>query len=434
MKKVSLIATAVAASLAAGSAFAVDFNGYVRSGVGLSGDAGENIGFEKSKVGRLGNENDTFFEVGLGQELYNEDGVSFYLDSLIAHAVDGNNDWEASDSALRVINIQAKGLIASDKDAVVWTGKRYYQRRDVHITDFYYLNTSSGAGAGIENLSVGGGKLSTAIIMDAGKQDSGTATYDWVDADSDASTTPVWQQTGYATEDVDAYTLDIRYAGINLWEDASLELAGAYNFANEKKGQKAVADDGALLTAIMQQGMDSGFNQTVLQYGTSSYAAQMPGLGGGNNFDRSGVNNDGKGFRVLNWGVVGLGDSWEVGHQVMFASASDIGENKWDQASQAYSGVKTFDHTLANVVVRPAYKWNKIMKTVAEVGYYTEEKDNVDAAGSKFTLAQTWSAGSSFWARPEIRVYGSYFMDHEGEGFSGDDSEFSAGVQFEAWW
>lgn len=446
MNKYTLLAATISAALLAPTASAVDFSGYARSGVGLSGDSGENIGYEKSKVGRLGNENDTFFEVGLGQELYNEDGVSFYLDSLIAHAVDGNNDWEASDSALSVINIQAKGLIKSDKDAVVWTGKRYYQRRDVHITDFYYLNTSSGAGAGIENLSLGGGKLSTAIIMDAGKQD-GSAKYDWVNLDSngDVAKKPEdvvsqkWQKVGHTSDDVDAYTLDVRYAGINLWENASLELAGAYNFANAKDGQTVVADDGVLLTAILQQGLDSGFNQTVFQYGTSSYAAQMPGLGGGNNFDRSGVNNDGTGFRVLNWGVVGLGDNWEVGHQVMFASASDIGENSWDQASQGYAGLNKFDHTLANVVVRPAYKWNNIMKTIAEVGYYTEEKDDNKASASKFTLAQAWSAGSSFWARPEIRVYGSYFMDlednHFGDTVPGDaDSEFSVGVQFEAWW
>ncbi|MEZ9646292.1 maltoporin LamB [Vibrio sp. 10N.261.52.C2] len=447
MKKVSLIAAAVATSLAAGSAFAVDFSGYVRSGIGLSGNDGENLGYEKSKLGRLGNENDTFFEVGLGQELYNEDGVSFYLDSLIAHAVDGDNDWEASDSALRVINVQAKGLIKSDADATMWVGKRYYQRRDVHITDFYYLNTSSGAGVGVENLSLGGGKLSTALITDEGSQ-AGAATYGYVagnnKVDPDQDPDQVWAQTGYGSEDVSAYILDVRYAGIDLWSDASLELAAAYNFAHEKKDQTAVGDDGALLSAIVHQGLDNGFNQTVFQYGTNSYAAQMPGLGGGNNYDRSGANNDADGFRIINWGVVGMGSNWEVGHQIMFASASDVGtsdsfKNNYDSVTGAYvdttavAGTK-FDHTLANIVVRPEYKWDNNMKTIFEVGYYAEEKDNVDYAASKYTVAQAWGAGSSFWARPEIRLFASYFVDHEGTAFSGEDSEVSIGAQFEAWW
>ncbi len=44
MKKVSLIAAAVASTLSAG-AFAAEanFNGYMRAGMGLSGDNGENV-------------------------------------------------------------------------------------------------------------------------------------------------------------------------------------------------------------------------------------------------------------------------------------------------------------------------------------------------------------------------------------------------------
>ena len=457
MKKVSVIAAAVAATLTAGSALAVDFNGYVRSGLGISGENGENIGYEKGKVGRLGNENDTFFEVGLGQELYNEDGVSFYLDSLIAHSVAGNNDWEPSPSALRVINMQAKGLIKSDKDATLWVGKRYYQRRDIHITDFYYLNTSSGAGVGLENLSVGGGKLSTAVIMDDGKQ-RGSATYGWVNtggdpADPSVPPTEAWKQTGFGEDTVNAFTFDVRYAGIDLWDGANLELTGAYNVGNAKKDQTLAADDGVLLGAILQQGLSAGFNQTVLQYGTNSYAAQMPGLGGGNNYDRTDDKNNGaNGFRIFNWGVAGLGDSWEIGHQILFAQASDVSTGStWSIDSATGNGSLTvkdsslsygkMDHTFANVVVRPAYKWNNNMKTVFEAGYYQEEKKQSGAkdkyAASKFTIAQTWAPNASFWARPEIRVFGSYFKDHEGTankagGF--DDSEFTVGAQFEAWW
>jgi maltoporin len=457
MKKVSVIAAAVAGTLMAGSALAVDFNGYVRSGLGISGENGENIGYEKGKLGRLGNENDTFFEVGLGQELYNEDGVSFYLDSLIAHSVAGNNDWEPSPSALRVINVQAKGLIKSDKDATLWVGKRYYQRRDIHITDFYYLNTSSGAGVGLENLSVGGGKLSTAIIMDDGKQ-RGDATYGWVNtyADPDNANpgdepTPEWKKTGFGEDTVNAFTIDVRYAGIDLWEDANLELTGAYNVGNAKKDQTLAADDGLLVGAILQQGLSAGFNQTVLQYGTNSYAAQMPGLGGGNNYDRTDDKNNGaNGFRIFNWGVAGLSDNWEIGHQILFAQAKDVSTtSQWTTSSETgVAGGLTvkdssltagqMDHTFANVVVRPAYKWNNNMKTVFEAGYYQEEKKQSAAkdkfAASKFTIAQTWAPNASFWARPEIRVFGSYFKDHEGTASGFDDSEFTIGAQFEAWW
>ena len=71
MKKVSAIAAAVAATLAAGSAFAVDFHGYMRAGVGVNADGGQQIDFKKSQIGRLGNESDVYGEIQLGKEVYN---------------------------------------------------------------------------------------------------------------------------------------------------------------------------------------------------------------------------------------------------------------------------------------------------------------------------------------------------------------------------
>ncbi|MDF4881362.1 carbohydrate porin, partial [Vibrio parahaemolyticus] len=54
-------------------------------------------------------------------------------------------------------------------------------------------------------------------------------------------------------------------------------------------------------------------------------------------------------------------------------------------------------------------------------------------------VAQAWSAGSSFWARPEIRVYASYLTaDKEDNSNTFDngrsDDTFQFGVQAEAWW
>ncbi|WP_391091596.1 maltoporin LamB [Vibrio sp. NH-UV-68] len=399
MKKVSVIAAAVATTLSAGAFAAdVDFHGYARGGVGLSGE-GSHVTYEKNKVGRLGNEDDLYAELGLNAELYSQGDVTFNLETLVAYGQAGNNNWEGNANALRVMNVQAKGLFESDKEAVLWAGQRYYQRKDIHITDFYFLDTSGGAGGGIENLSLGENvKASFALMHDDGSQ---------------------------GAETVSGYTFDARFAGIKLTDNTNLELALAYDFANEAEGQTVAADDGVLATAVFGTGLSNGFNQTVLQYGTASYGKQMATYGGGGWYNRSGGNNDADGFRIINWGVTGLGDAWELGHVVMYAQASDTDSG---------------DITAYNAVVRPMYKWDEHMKTVFEVGYFADETKNsgttTDAAGSKLTVAQAWSAGSSFWARPEIRVYGSYFMDHEADSFANntDDSEFSVGIQMEAWW
>ncbi len=70
------LSTALAAALITPSAFAataaiptVDFHGYLRAGVGVSGDGSE-AEWQKNKLGRLGNESDTYGELELGSEVY----------------------------------------------------------------------------------------------------------------------------------------------------------------------------------------------------------------------------------------------------------------------------------------------------------------------------------------------------------------------------
>ncbi len=125
------LSVALAAALIAPSAFAataaiptIDFHGYMRAGVGVSGDGSE-AEWQKNKLGRLGNESDTYGELELGSEVYKKDDVSFYLDSMVSMVSDGSNDNETTlnDDAqfgLRQLNLQIKGLIPGDPNAVIW--------------------------------------------------------------------------------------------------------------------------------------------------------------------------------------------------------------------------------------------------------------------------------------------------------------------------
>ncbi|UPR32507.1 maltoporin LamB [Vibrio crassostreae] len=413
MKKVSLIAAAVATTLAAGSAFAVDFNGYMRAGTGISGNGNGDVSVNKNGIGRLGNENDNYYEFGLAEELKTGE-QTWRVESMIAQGNDGSNGWEDGDFNVAQFAVKAKGVLSFDDEATLWAGKTYYQRKDIHITDFYYLNTS-GTGGGIENLSIGDQKLSVALIQDG---------------DHDEST---------------GYIFDARLANIGLWQDASLELALAYNFATDSDDKSEEADDGLLASAIIHQGMDNGFHQTILQYGTNGYGVQAANFWGSGTYYARGTEafNDASGFRLINWGVMNLGESWEMGHQLAYLSGSDIGGADKDGN---YTN-KTFDIDQYSVVVRPMYKWNDTMRTIFEAGYNAGERiiggetnpltglATEDFGNAKFTVAQAWAMGDSFWARPEIRVYGSYILDTENkDAFNGDDTEYVFGIQAEAWW
>ncbi|MGR5092039.1 maltoporin [Vibrio maritimus] len=426
MKKVSVVAAAVVGVLAAGQAMAdVDFHGYMRAGVGVSEHGGQQTTFEKNKVGRLGNEGDVYGEIGIGKEVYNDNGKSMYVDSMVALTSNGSNDWESTENddakfALRQFNVQAKGFIASAPEATIWAGKRYYQRKDIHISDFYYLNIS-GAGAGVEGIEAGPGKLSLAWVRNDrndGVQDGDPSTGQTPDAGNDGGA-------------LNVNTLDIRYAGIPLWEGASLELIGNAALVNPTDQASQAAKDaknGFMGTAELTVGLSRGFNKTVAQYGTEGYSKTFAFYGDGSWYGAE-AKDGASGYRLINWGVSEFGENFEFGHQLVYG----VGEGMWDGQDK---------WTTYSAVVRPMYKWNDNMRTILEAGYSQDDNDGSKTTNSKFTIAQAWSAGPSFWARPELRVYASYLnQDADGQTdgsykFNGGESksQMQVGVQVEAWW
>ncbi|RQM72272.1 maltoporin LamB [Aeromonas jandaei] len=405
------IAAAVTAALASQAAFAVDFHGYMRGGFGVSDNGGQQT-LSQQKVGRLGNEKNVFAEIQIGQEVYNKNDVSFYVDTMVAFGDDDSAKSTWNDNiAGRQANIQAKNLFGGGE--TLWAGQRYYQRHDIHLSDFYYWDVS-GIGGGLENVVMGPGKASVALIQS--------------DTNADFKS---------GNERIDTNTLDIRYAGIPLWKDASLELGYDFAQANVTDDQKARlgydAKDGQMGTAELTWGLSGGFNKTVLQYMTGGLANQAATYGAGNGNGLVIEQGDGKGFRAINHGVIALGASnFEVGHQLVYGEANDVYVNK-----------KLADIDTFSAVVRPAYNWSDTMKTYLELGYFKDNEKIKNSAeksteGSKYTIAQAWSAGRGYWARPEIRVFASYLQQDgalakDSNGVAQDDA-FTVGVQAEAWW
>ncbi|OOF34054.1 maltoporin [Salinivibrio costicola] len=439
MRKVSLIAAAVATAVTATSAFAVDFNGYMRAGVGVSADGGQQVTFQKNKIGRLGNEGDIYGEVQLGKEVYNNDGKTFYVDSMLAMTSNGSNDWEgtaancglatndsggdivkcANDAefALRQLNVRAQGVLDFAPEATLWAGKRYYQRRDIHISDLYYWNIS-GAGAGIEGIEAGPGQLSLAWVRNDRNDNFKLG-------ENNNGDTP---DTGNEGSAVNVNTLDARYAGIPLWENGSLEVGINYALVHDTDAASQAAKDaknGVMLTSELTQGLADGFNKTVFQYGTEGYSKSFAFYGDGSWYGAE-AKSGASGYRLINWGVVGLGDDWELGHQLLYG----VGEEMWDGQDKWKA---------MSAVMRPVYKWNQNSKTIFEAGYSVDDNDGNKDKYGKFTVAQAWSAGSSFWARPEIRLYASYLNSDKADNSKSFDNRTSDdslqfGVQVEAWW
>ena len=451
------ISAAVALALGSFSASAVDFHGYFRAGVQNNLTNGGAVycfgnGNAGHLLGRLGDECDTYAELALTQEVFNKAKNKFTVNTLMAWGTtEGNwdkqgNSWQAvgkggdraganGDSAWhgqRASIREAWAGYTLPMGAQIWAGKRFYQRKDIHILDFYYLN-DSGTGAGIEGIPVGTlGQASFAVIK---------------------------QQVDLGgTNARDTYNIDARWSGIPLWKDASLDLAMIWGLPSttdsQKDKQKETGDvayssnSGVILMAEYTQGnFFGGFNKLSVTYGTDGFA--YAGVLNGGNHVGDGFkpdDDDAWGLRVIDWGLIEQ-DKWNLGYS--FMGAYRHGDAHWTHSNG-------HDYSF---VIRPAYKWSNFTSTVLEAGYFVGKNtgndyydasaghgwgtgwqmpshDHVDAY--KFTLAQQFSPMTTFWARPSIRFYVSYLggslMKKEATGQDDHNGEVSIGAQAEAWW
>ena len=417
-------------------------------------------------MGRLGDECDTYAELALSQEVFNKNNNKFTISTLLAYGTkEGNwdyqgNTWQGESggngsawSGQRLSLREAWAGYEMPSGMQLWAGKRYYQRKDIHIMDWYYLN-NSGTGIGLENINAGIGSVSVALIKQ--QVDTGLANGD---------------------ADVNSWKLDARLGGVQLWTDASLDLALIYAWQNLSEGQKKAKDNGTfhgkanngfLATAELTQGnFFGGFNKVILQYGHDGFDGVGTIAGGNHAGDTvNPYSEKGNGFRFIDWGVIEQ-PSWNLGYVFMATH-----RNAYDEDTT--EGGANWAHPTGNdynFVIRPAYKWSDFTSTVLEFGYaniaatgwngyWTNDKFtpydgkygetrgwNTDPNGhkarsrlsaTKLTIAQQWTPGSHFWARPSIRIFASWlsgdFMNKMNTGIADQNHEFVLGGQVEAWW
>ena len=496
------ISAAVALALGSFSASAVDFHGYFRSGIQNNLTNGGAVycfgnGNQGHLMGRLGDECDTYAEIALSQEVFNKAKNKFTVNTLVAWGThegtwdEQGNSWQgvgfggdrAGDKGSSAWNGQRASIREAwagytlPMGAQIWAGKRFYQRKDIHILDFYYLN-DSGTGAGIEAIPVGNlGQASFAVIKQQIDENSGATQWTYKVAQSkDKDGKVIYEGTESvdykALNARDVYKFDVRWTGIPLWKDASLDLAMIWGLPSTTDSQKAAAgnnpsesnlssNSGVLLQAEYVQGnFFGGFNKLSVTYGTDGFA-YVGVLNGGNHAGDTYAPGDADswGIRVIDWGLIEQ-DKWNLGYSLMGA---------YKHADEAHwSHPNGHDYSF---VIRPAYKWSNFTSTVFEAGYTTQtntcwngwsdtaghayytdangnvlpkadgltchaKKDHVDAY--KFTLAQQFSPMTTFWARPSIRFYVSYLggdlMNKKYTGQDDHDGEVSIGAQAEAWW
>ncbi|WP_095210444.1 maltoporin [Endozoicomonas ascidiicola] len=388
------LASASAGAMASYSGDDIDFSAYARSGIGSTNKGGEQLCFKAAGAPskyRLGNECETYAELKFGANLYDQNGIKFYLDTNVSYVTAGQADEGNTDTTLREMNIQATNVFGDALlGAMLWAGKRFYQRHDVHMIDFYYWNMS-GPGAGIQNIDIGMGNLDVAWVRN--------------DKGSDSGTTP-------KTSSVTTNILDVRWNDIRLMENLALELGVDYGKGSpEDKNPITKKDDkdGWLLTGELTWNIMGGSNKFVAQYATDAMTA--PGIGASGTEIKTNNNFDGDKFwRILDHGAISLMPKLDVMYVVGY---TEVKNDKY-LATQDENKIKWI-----TAGIRPSWNWNDITSTAIELGYdqvktsflaapgATKERDKKSKL-TKFTIAQQFHPSFGNMVRPQIRAFATY--------------------------
>ncbi|MCI0509753.1 maltoporin [Chromohalobacter marismortui] len=418
-----------------------NFFGYARSGIGSTAGGGSQTCFKAAGAPakyRLGNECETYAELGLGANLFDQRGTSFDFASRVAYVTAQDNDAESlqdpdNDIALREMYVTGTNAIGGLPDgSTLWAGKRFYKRHDIHMNDFYYWDVS-GPGVGISDIDMGVGNLSLAWVRSSG---------------SDSENFPDGGQR--LSDD----TVDMRLTDIATNPGGSLQLGVDYGRASLPEWQEDFYDDNGIdyeegdkgwmgTIEHTQSNWFGGSNTVALQYATDGIITSN-----GNAVGRPAgglVSQDGDMWRVLDHGHVWLvQDKLDMLYTAIYEDKNmdDNTGRKWFSAG-----------------IRPVYYWNDIMSTAVELGYdRIEPQSNVSSYNgedhhvTKLTIAQQWSAGRGAMIRPTIRLFATYAKwngdAYEERGVANsldtgagpnnvdfnDTDGLTFGAQMEVWW
>lgn len=356
----------IAGLLGAGSAQAVDFDGYFRAGPGATSKnaarACYNLGISGGHY-RLGNECDFYGEFGLAQSA-TVDGVQ-YKAKVMFNEYNPGSDVGGSSSSFEQMYVEGKGFDLAP-DVNFWIGKRFYGRADVHILDTFFVRMD-GVGAGVDNIAVGGGKLGVAYFG----SDSGRG---FGDPGNGSSTNP-------------GRRINIDLTEIPINAGGKLRVTGTYtdgNFDSEANGQGT-----------------SGFGVSV------QHNQELTGLGGGNTL----------------WLQYAQGSAGLDGNFGNMTSPSSVKKYRivesftWQRGPFGGQAVALWGHHDAENASTPkyaeisiggrgSYAVTKNFKLIAEAGYMQKRPDGSDTQKlTKFTFAPALSTGPGFFNRPEFRLY-----------------------------
>jgi maltoporin len=395
------------------------FDGYFRYGIGQSEHGERQVGFGlpgATAKYRLGNEPDYNAELALDYRHYLDgiDDNNRYIQ--LYYMRDGYLPHDSSEKFKfdRVAQAYVKFANFLDEGVDVWFGRRYYDRKDIHINDHFWLNTGqnagSGYGGGIEGIKINPGVLDVFVLRSSDE------------SANDTKSTHI---------DFRLRDLDTNNNGkLTLWAMASDRPSTDYNVGATPVDLKGESGYGLGFWHDQALFDGKGSNTFAVIYRDG---AAVP---------RGSFNND----PLLNNPAVKDVNFFEINNQLLVEASPDWAFS-W-AAVYRDTDQKNTDGTNTNVEwfstgVRPIYYLTDHLNLAFELGYDHVDNNQTNQSGglTKATVALQIAKSRGFFSRPVVRVFGTFATwDSDFKGavggttYANETNGHTFGVQAEWWW
>ena len=393
-------------------------HGYFSTGLGFSKNGDTQAKFQlpgaRSKY-RLGNEPDTNMELlfDYTHKLKDPENKNANIQSVIM--LDGfKNHGESNAISLGHI---AQAYVSLNKlfndDVDIWIGRRFYQRKSIHIMNHYWLNPGQNShnGLGFVNQLLGAGKLDLALFRNEDNFSiSGTAyLINNTVLDARWHDLPTSQKTRLT-------------AWVQLADRAAL---GALNYAKKS---------GYSVGTWLDYKSNSLKNTIALKYETGAAISQS-------DFNPNAIRED------LGWNL-NKAKVFEINNMLTYEALPDY-SFQWSllyrQDDRGTAG--NSDIRWMSTGIRPIFYLSKHINLALEAGIdYVDDKVNSRSGSlNKFTMALQFSADRGFKSRPVLRLFATVASwDESFRGavgnipgnapYSDSVSGWTIGAQGETWW
>lgn len=394
----------------------LEFHGYFRGGLGMSESATSQAKFQAPGTRasyRLGNEPDTNLELQLNYNYEVNDSDNSYIQGIFM--LDGYKPHGESNDF--TVDHLAQGYLSFNQffnsDTKLWLGRRYYDRKDIHIMDHTWLNPGQGShvGVGIEDVTAGTGKLNIALFRYEDNFDISGTSY-------------LINSTG----------IDARWHDLDISENLKLTLWAGLSLRHELTALNYDNQSGYGLGGWLDHKSIETKNTTVFIYQAGSAITQ-------GDYNARPVRED------TGWNLEDA-SSIELSNTFTYESLPDL-SYQWTvlyrQEDHGLTGNTKFNWYSTGI--RPIFYFSKHLNLAFEAGadYIDDDINNRSGTLSKLTTALQVSAGQGFYNRPVLRFFIT-LADWSDEltglvgntpgdaPYANDTQGWTIGAQVEAWW